>query len=97
MSLCAPLTHPCTDNTCSPTGWHGEGGALPTGGHITVWFYSYDKVFFGTHHVYCTDEAYDCKYVKLYTDINTDIWFKYEGQTGWGIDGAGSSRNSLLI
>jgi len=46
--------------TC-PTGWHGEGGSLPTGGHITVRFYSFDNIFFGTHHVYRTDDAYDLR------------------------------------
>lgn len=41
-----------------PTGWHGESGANPSGGHITVDFYSLGSRHITTHHVYRTNDAY---------------------------------------
>ena len=41
-----------------PTGWHGESGLVSSGGHITVDFYKERWVYYTTHHVYRTDDAY---------------------------------------
>jgi hypothetical protein len=41
-----------------PTGWHGESGSLPIGGHITVRFYRSHRRFFKTAHIYSSDDAY---------------------------------------
>jgi hypothetical protein len=43
--------------TC-PIGWHGESGSLPTGGHITVRFFSRRR-YFSTAHIYRSDDAYE--------------------------------------
>jgi hypothetical protein len=41
-----------------PTGWHGESGAAPSGGHITVDFRSSSDKHIVVHHVYPTGDAY---------------------------------------
>jgi hypothetical protein len=39
-------------------GWHGESREATQGSHIMVRFYTENRAFVTTEHVYQTDEAY---------------------------------------
>lgn len=77
MYLRAVLMSPLL-TTRRPTGWHGEGGAVNRGGHLTVDFYTADNFFMVTHHVYSTNAAYYGKFIES-LHFSTDIYFYYEG------------------